>query len=31
MNQEGGRLLKLMGYIYEPGGWIVIGASGIHL
>ena len=27
----GGRLLYPVGYIYESGGWMVIGADGIHL
>ena len=31
MNREGGWLLEPVGYIYEPGGWMVIGAGGIHL
>ena len=31
MNREGGWLLESVGYIYEPGGRMAIGASGIHL
>ena len=31
MNLEGGWLLEPVEYIYEPGGWTVIEADGIHL